>query len=118
MQNDPYISTPQFVFADPKTPKHRYLPSKRKKTSKTNCYVEMYFGGLGTFPRYLRSFLAQTSKVPFDITTFPRPTFHTYISISSLFTVKTTTCMFESISLYVLVCMFQIGCIFENHGKY
>ena len=121
MQNDTYISMSQFVFGDPQIPKPRYLPSKRQKTSKTNCYIEMYFGGLATFPRYLSTKRGQTSKVHFDVTTFPRPKFHTYISNPRYLPSKIQhVCIFKNFSWCAeLLCMFVLWMfICRNNCKY
>ena len=56
------------LFGPPPTRNPRYLPSNHKKTSKTNCYTEMYFGGLARFPSICMGKSSQTSKVNFDVT--------------------------------------------------
>ena len=77
-----------------------------KKTSNTSCYIEMYFGGLGTFHRYLSSEKGQTYIQTFRCNNFLTPKISLYVS--------ETTVNIEQIRFY----MHRKPCIFENHSKY
>ena len=77
-----------------------------QKTSKTNCYTEMYFGCLGTFPRYLSSEKGQTYIQTFRRNNFLTPQISLYVS--------ETMVNIEQIRFYI----HRKPCIFENHGKY
>ena len=97
-------------FCDPPRPQtldiYRQKTENHQKTSKTNCYTEMYFGCLGTFPRYLSSEKGQTYIQTFRRNNFLTPKISLYVSETSI--------NIEQIRFYI----HRKPCVFENHGKY